>query len=97
MCLTISIIEKRNFTHNKKIDIENSKNWIFPKGCVHGFGEEIEISMFLFWAKEQRKCIELKKFFIAKKGFPGNDNINFKKVEKLQFSKGVSPWFWVEL
>ena len=51
-------MEKRNFTHNKKIDIENSKNWIFPKGCVHGFGEEIEISMFLFWAKEQRKCIE---------------------------------------
>ena len=75
--------------------MKTRKTEFFQRGVSMVLVKKLKFLCFYFGQKSKENV--LKKFFIAKKGFPGNDNINFKKVEKLQFSKGVSPWFWVEL
>ena len=41
---------------NKKL--KNSKNWIFPKGLVHGFGQRLVIFPDIYFREnKQEKCV----------------------------------------
>ena len=49
--------------------------------------KKLKFPCFYFGQKSNENV--LKKFFIAKKGFPGNDKINFKKSKYCNFPKGL--------
>ena len=49
--------------------------------------KKLKFPCFYFGQKSKENV--LKKFFIAKKGFPGNDKINFKKSKYCNFPKGL--------
>ena len=53
--------------------------------------KKLKFPCFYFGQKSKENV--LKKFFIAKKGFPGNDNINFKKSKNCNFPKGLVHGF----
>ena len=86
---------------NKKL--KKSKNWIFPKGLVHGFGQKLAIFLD-FYFKEYRpeKCVSnQKKVFYDilddRNVFLDYKNKKLKKSKNWGFSKGVSPWFWSQI
>ena len=86
---------------NKKLKI--SKNWIFPKGLVHGFGQKLVIfPHFYFRENRPEECVLKQKsvFYViveGKKAFLDYRNKNLKKSKNWDFFKGVSPWFWSKI
>ena len=64
-------------------------------GLVHGFGEKLVIFPdFNFWVNRPEKCVL--RYSKRKKRL----SILYKQefeVEELDFSKGVSPWFWSKI
>ena len=62
-------------------------------GLVHGFGEKLVIFReFNFWVNRPEKCVL--RFSKRKKRLSRLYKQEVGKVEKLDFSKGVSQWFW---
>ena len=50
--------KKQAFADYKKIDFRLSPNWIFPKGLVHDFGQNFQISSkFIFGQNSARNSI----------------------------------------
>ena len=86
---------------NKKL--KNSKNWIFPKGLVHGFGQKfVIIPEFYFRENKPEKCVlNQKKVFYDilddRNAFLDYKNKKLKKSKNWDFSKGVCPWFWSKI
>ena len=79
---------------NKKL--ENSKNWIFPKGLVHGFGQKLVIFPdFKFWLNRPEKCVL--RYSKRKKRLSRLYKQEVEKVEKLDFCKVVVNGFGQKL
>ena len=58
MCLTIFQKAKKLFQTIKKRKLKKSKNGIFPKELVHGFGQKFEnLPSFYFWQNQPAKCV----------------------------------------
>ena len=65
-------------------------------GLVHGFGEKLVIFRdFNFWVNRPEKCVL--RFSKRKKRLSRLYKQEVGKVEKLDFSKGVSQWFWSKI
>ena len=83
--------------------LENSKNWIFPKGLVHGFGQKLVIFPdFYFRENKAEKCVlNQKKVFYDilddRNAFLDYKNKKLKKSKNWDFFKGVCPWFWSKI
>ena len=86
---------------NKKL--KKSKNWIFPKGLVHGFGQKLVIfPHFYFRENRPEECVLKQKsvFYDIVQGrnaFLDYRNKNLKKSKNWDFFKGVSPWCWSKI
>ena len=86
---------------NKKLKI--SKNWIFPKGLVHGFGQKSLIFADVYFRENRPgKCVLNQKsvFYDILEGrnaFLDYKNKKLKKSKNWDFFKGVSPWFWSKI
>ena len=78
---------------NKKL--KKSKNWIFPKGLVHGFGQKLVIfPHFYFREYRPEECVLNQKsvFYDIVEGrnaFLDYKNKKLKKSKNWDFSKGV--------
>ena len=49
---------KKSFEDYKNDKLKKSKNWGFPKGLVHGFGEKCKIGpSFYFSQNKPKKCV----------------------------------------
>ena len=79
---------------NKKL--KQSKNWIFPKGLVHGFGQKLVIYPHFYfrenWAEE---CVLNQKSVFygiveGRNAFLEYRNRKLKKSKNWDFSEGVS-------
>ena len=71
---------------------KSRKNGTFPKGLVHGFGQKLVIFPdFNFFINRPEKCVL--RYSKRKKRLSRLYKQEVEKVEKLDFSKGVSPWF----
>ena len=85
------IQERRNASldyENKKL--KKSKKW------VHGFGQKLVIFPdFNFFVNRPEKCVL--RYSKRKKRLSRLYKQEVEKVEKLDFSKGVSPWFWSKI
>ena len=78
---------------NKKL--KKSKNWIFPKGLVHGFGQKLVISPdFYFRENKSEKCVlnhrkVLYHILDDRNAFVDCKNKKLKQSKNRDFSKGV--------
>ena len=83
---------------NKKL--KKSKNRVFPKGFVYGFGQKLVVFLdFYFRENRPEKCfLNQKKVFYDilddRNAFLDYKNKKLKKFKNWDFSKVVSPWFW---
>ena len=69
---------------------------IFPKRLVHGFVKKLAIFPNFFLRQYTRgKCIL--RYSRTQKRLFRLQKQKDQKVEKLPFSKGVSPWFWSKI
>ena len=98
------ILKERNASLdyiNKKLKI--SKNWIFPKGLVHGFGQKSLIFADVYFRENRPgKCVLNQKsvFYDILEGrnaFLDYKNNKLKKSKNWDFSKGVCPYFWSKI
>ena len=48
MFFIIFLHRKTSFEDYKKSKLKKSKNWNFPKGLIHGFGQKLVIFNFFF-------------------------------------------------
>ena len=88
---------KLAFLDNKNMDQKNSrKTGNFPKGLVHCFGQNYEISLFLVFRQHKPKNV-FRNVLDRKVAFLHYKNMDLKKSQNSHFSKGVSPWFWPKL
>ena len=69
---------------------------ILSKGLVHGFGQKLVTFPDIYF-KENRpeKCVL--RYSKRKKRLSRLYKQEVEKVEKLDFSKGVSPWLWSKI
>ena len=91
------ILDDRNaFLDCKNKKLKKSKNWDFFKGVSPWLWWKIgNFSRFLFQGKQARKmCFTI---FQKKETLFQTIKQEVEKVEKLGFSKGVSPWFWSKI
>ena len=78
---------------NKKL--KSSKNWIFPKGLVDGFGQRLVIFADIYFREnKQEKCVLNQKSVFYdilddKNAFLDYKNKKLKKSKNWDFSKGV--------
>ena len=75
----------------KKSILKTRKTEFFQRGVSMVLVKKLKFLCFYFGQKSKENVS--KKFFIAKKGFPGNDNINFKKSKNCNFPKGLVHGF----
>ena len=69
---------------------------IFPKGLVHGSGQKLVIFPdFNFWVNRPEKCVL--RYSKRKKRLSRLYKQEVGKLEKLDFSKGVSRRFWSKI
>ena len=79
---------------NKKL--KKSKNWIFPKGLVHGFGQKLVIFPdFYFKENRPEKCVY--DILEGRNAFLDYKNNKFKNSKNWDFFNGVSPCFWSKI
>ena len=64
----------------------------FPKGSVHGFRQNYEISLFLLFRLNTAKNV-FGTVLDRKLAFLDYKYMHLKKSQNWHFSKGVSPWF----
>ena len=86
---------RKDFLDYKNRKLKKSKNWMFLKGLVHGFGQKLVIfpqSFFFFWKIGQKSnfyvIVEWRNAFLDYK------KNSLKKSRNWDFSKGISPSFW---
>ena len=77
---------------NKKL--KKSKNWIFPKGLVHGFGQKLVIFPDFYFRenKSEKSVLNQKKVFYHilddRNAFVDYKNKKLKQSKNRDFSKG---------
>ena len=65
-------------------------------GLVHGFGQKLVIFPdFNFWVNRPEKCVLC--YSKRKKRLSRLYKQEVGKLEKVDFSKGVSQWFWSKI
>ena len=69
---------------------------IFPKGLLHGFGQNYQIPLSLFLAKIGQEKV-FGNFLHRKLAFLDYKTSILKSRKNGIFSKTVSPWFWPKL
>ena len=88
------ILEGRNaFLDYRNKNLKKSKSWDFSEGVSRWFGQKLVIFPdFNFWVNRPEKCVL--RYSKRKKRLSRLYKQEAEKVEKLDFSIGVSPWFW---
>ena len=88
------IVERKNaFLGNKNKKYKKSKNWYFCKGVNPWFCSKIGHFFILFFFRQYRPGKCFCDILERKNAFLGNKNKKFEKSKNWHFSKGVSPWF----
>ena len=95
MCFIIFSSEKTPFWAVKTKSWKSQKIKIFPNGLVHGFGSKFAIFPCLFLGNLGQENV-FYDILEKKKPYLGYKNEKVKKSKNWVFSKGVSPWFWVQ-
>ena len=97
------ILKGRNaFLDYIKKKLKSSKNWIFPNGLVHGFGQRLVIFPdFYFRQNKPEKCVlNQKKVFYDilddRNAFLDYKNKKLKRSKNWDFSKGVFSMVFVK-
>ena len=68
--------------------------WILPKGVAHDFGQKIQYFLYLFFLEIKPEYIQNAVLDKKKKdALLFYKNVHFSKSQKLDFSKGVNPFF----
>ena len=81
---------KKAFLDYKKQKFKKSKLETFPKGLVHGFGQNLKIFHVFFFGKISKHNV-FDDILERKKAFLDYKKQRVKKVKHWDFSKGVSP------
>ena len=87
---------RKAFLDYRNKNLKSRKIGIFPKGLVHGVGQKLVIfSDFNFFVNRPEKCVL--RYSKRKKRLSRLYKEEVEKLEKLDFSKGLSPWFWSKI
>ena len=88
-----NLLERKNaFLAYKNNTFKTSKNWIFPKGLTHGFGQKMAIFRCLFFRQYRPwKCVL--QYSRTKKRLSSLENNTFKSRKIEIFPKGLAHGF----
>ena len=94
--LWYSRTRKRLSSLKKQKISENQKIQIFSKGLVRGSGLKLAIFPTYFLGDKGQENLV---YYILKRknNFLAYKNNRFYKAKDLNFSKGVTPWFWSKI
>ena len=81
---------------NRKL--KKSRNWIFPKGLVYGFGQKLVIfSDFCFRENRPEKCVLKQKKVFYDILDDGNAFIDYKNKRLRKSENWDFSWFWSKI